>query len=249
MKTALHAPLLAIIGVACASAQTPTPTGAVAQHRARPPWELEWAYLSRYRDADAKLGPPGPADHRVIFLGDSIIELWGETDANFFANKSYVNRGIGGQTTSQMLVRFRQDVIGLEPAAVVILGGTNDIAENGGMTTLEAIEENLESMVELAQLHGIHVVLASVLPALDYPWRRGLKPADKIAALNLWIESYCARKNLVYLDFYQAMADANRGLRTGLSDDGVHPTVAGYSVMGPLAEAAIRRALDLRSAP
>jgi len=154
-----------------------------------------------------------------------------------------VNRGIGGQTTSQMLVRFRQDVIWLRPAAVVILGGTNDIAENGGITTLEAIEENLQSMVELARSNRIHVVLASVLPALDYPWRPGLQPADKISALNRWIEAFCAKNHLVYLDYYTAMVDGKRALRPELSNDGVHPTSAGYAVMEPLAEGAIRKAL------
>jgi lysophospholipase L1-like esterase len=142
-----------------------------------------------------------------------------------------------------MLVRFRQDVIQLKPAVVVILGGTNDIAQNGGITTLEAIEENLQSMVELARLNGIRVVVASVLPALDYPWRRGLQPADKISALNQWIEGFCLRNHLVYLDYYSAMVDGAHGLRPELSKDGVHPNGAGYSVMEPLAEKAIREAL------
>jgi lysophospholipase L1-like esterase len=204
---------------------------------------MEWAYLSKYRDADAKLGPPGPMDKRVVFLGDSITEAWGIADAKFFAAGPYIDRGIGGQTTSQMLVRFRQDVIALKPAAVVILGGTNDIAENGGKTTMEAIEENLQSMVELAQLHGIRVVLSSVLPTLDYPWRPGLQPADKIAALNHWMEDFCMRNQLVYLDYYSRMVAANRSMRPELSNDGVHPNGPGYSIMDPLAEEAIRKAL------
>ena len=180
MRIPLRAFVLLSLGAASALAQTPTPTKTVDKPKARAPWELEWAYLSKYHDADARLGPPGPGESRVVFYGDSITEYWGTLDGGFFAAKPYVNRGIGGQTTSQLLVRFRQDVLGLRPAAVVILGGTNDIAQNGGMTTVEAIEENLQSMVELARVNRIRVVLASVLPALDYPWRPGLKPRDKI---------------------------------------------------------------------
>jgi lysophospholipase L1-like esterase len=190
-----------------------------------------------------KLGPPGPNEARIVFMGDSITEAWGTLDGEFFADKAHVNRGIGGQTTSQMLVRFRQDVIALKPAVVVILGGTNDIAQNGGLTTLEAIEDNLQSMAELARLHGIRVVIASVLPALDYPWRPGLQPRDKIIALNLWIQGFCGRNRMVYLDYFSAMVDENGGLRHELSMDGIHPTEAGYLLMDPLAEAAIRKAL------
>jgi lysophospholipase L1-like esterase len=243
MKRISHAFLFLSLGVASAFAQTPTPAKVADQQKVRPPWELEWAYLSKYRDADARLGPPGIAENRVVFFGDSITEAWGAVDGDFFAARPYVNRGISGQTTSQMLVRFRQDVIGLKPAAVVILGGTNDIAGNGGITTLEAIEENLQSMVELAQVNKIRVVLASVLPTLDYPWRPGLKPRDKITALNRWIEKFCRLNNLVYLDYYSAMVDANGALRPELTKDGVHPNGAGYSIMGPLAEEAIRTAL------
>jgi lysophospholipase L1-like esterase len=231
------------LGVSSVLAQTPTPPKAADQPKVRPPWEFEWAYLSKYRDADARLGPPGKTENRVVFFGDSITEGWGNIDGEFFAARPFVNRGISGQTTSQMLVRFRQDVIGLRPAAVVILGGTNDIAENGGITTLEAIEENLQSMVELAQVNKIRVVLASVLPTLDYPWRPGLKPRDKIATLNRWMENFCRLNNLVYLDYYSAMVDANGALRPELTKDGVHPNGAGYSIMGPLAEEAIRTAL------
>jgi lysophospholipase L1-like esterase len=243
MRRIPHALLFLSLGVAGALAQTPTPAKAPDQPKARPPWELEWAYLSKYHDADARLGPPGTNENRVVFFGDSITEGWGNLDAEFFAAKPYLNRGISGQTTSQLLVRFRQDVIGLKPAAVVILGGTNDIAENGGITTLGAIEENLQSMVELAQVNKIRVVLASVLPTLDYPWRPGLKPKDKITALNQWMENFCWLNNLVYLDYYSAMVDANGALRPELTKDGVHPNAAGYSIMGPLAEKAIRAAL------
>jgi lysophospholipase L1-like esterase len=231
------------LGAASALAQTSTPAKAAEQQRVRPPWELEWAYLSKYHDANAQLGPPGVTESRVVFLGDSITEAWGSVDGEFFAAKPYVNRGIGGQNTSQLLVRFRQDVIGLKPAAVVILGGTNDVAENGGITTLEAIEGNLQSMVELARVNRIRVVLASLLPTLDYPWRPGLKPKDKISALNRWIAEFCRLNHLVYLDYYSAMVGANGALRPELTKDGVHPNGAGYLIMGPMTEDAIRRAL------
>jgi len=234
---------MAILGAAGVLAQTPGPTKAPEQTKARPPWELEWAYLSKYHDANVQLGPPAGGEQRVVFLGDSITEGWGPADGKFFAGRAFVNRGIGGQTTSQMLVRFRQDVIDLKPAAVVILGGTNDIAENGGITTLEAIEQNLQSMVELARVNGIRIVLSSVLPATGYPWRPGIQPADKISELNRWIASFCARNGLVYLDYYSPMVDDRRGLRPELSTDGVHPNGAGYAVMEPLAESAVQKVL------
>jgi lysophospholipase L1-like esterase len=235
--------LIAALAATCALAQTPSPKAAAEQPKPRPPWELEWAYLSKYRDADVRLGPPGPSENRVVFLGDSITEGWGSADAGFFPRRSYINRGIGGQTTSQMLVRFRQDVIALKPTVVVILGGTNDIAENGGLTTLDAIEDNLRSMVELARLHGIHAILSSVLPTLDYPWRRGLQPAGKISSLNRWMEEYCRSNHIEYIDYYSAMVASNGAMRPELSLDGVHPTNAGYLIMDPLADDAIRRAL------
>lgn len=248
MKAALFALPIATVVAGCVSIQTnPPPAGPSARQSvapaARPPWEREWAYLSKFREANAKLGPPAAGERRVVFLGDSITESWAVSGV-FFPGKSYVNRGIGGQTTAQMLVRFRQDVIGLKPALVVILAGTNDIAENGGPTTLEAIEDNLQSMAELARLNGIRVVLASILPAVDYPWRRGLQPADKISAVNRWIAEYCASNHLVYLDYYSAMVDAKRGLPQELSGDGVHPSAAGFAVMAPLAEKAIQEALE-----
>ena len=243
MRIFRFAVLLAALGAPPAGAQAPEPAQAPQAPKVRPPWELEWAYLSKYRDADAQLGPPARGEKRVVFLGDSITEGWGAADGKFFAGRPYVNRGIGGQTTSQMLVRFRQDVIDLRPLAVVILGGTNDIAQNGGVTTLEAIEQNLQSMAELARVNHIRVVLSSVLPVYDYPWRRGLEPADKIFELNRWIAAYCSRSNLVYLDYYSPMVDARRGLRAEYSTDGVHPNGAGFAVMEPLVETALRKAL------
>lgn len=243
MKRVFCILFLAALGTANAFGQAPAAAKASEKPKVRPPWELEWAYLSKYRDADAQLEAPRANENRVVFMGDSITEGWAGTDPRFFDATHYVDRGISGQTTSQMLVRFRQDVIGLKPAVVVILGGTNDIAENGGITTLGAIEDNLQSMVELAQVNRIRVVLASVLPTRDYPWRRGLNPAPKIAALNRWMLEFCRQHHLVYLDYYSALATSDGAMKPGLSIDGVHPSLAGYSIMEPLAEAAVRDAL------
>ena len=204
----------------------------------------DWPNLAKYRAANAALPPPEASEKRVVFMGDSITEIWSGVDPEFFtAHPSYVDRGISGQTTPQMLIRFRQDVIALRPAVVVILAGTNDIAENTGPTTVEAIEDNLESMAELARASGIRVVLSSVLPVLDYSWHRGLNPASKIAALNSWTKDYCAKGGCVYLDYFSAMADARKGLPAALSGDGVHPNQAGFAIMDPLAEKAIAQAL------
>ncbi len=203
---------------------------------------LDWPQLARYRDDNASLLPPGPG--RVVFFGDSITDAWGK-DGNppFFPGKPYINRGIGGQTTPQMLIRFQQDVVALKPAAVLILAGTNDIAGNTGLSTLGMTEENLRSMVAVAKANGIRVILASVLPTSDYPWRRGLHPQQKVRDLNVWMESYAAQTGSVYLDYYTALTDKDGGMKTGTSKDGVHPTAAGYAIMGPLAQAAIDRAL------
>jgi lysophospholipase L1-like esterase len=179
-------------------------------------------------------------------MGDSITEGWARFFDAEFPGKPYINRGISGQTTPQMLVRFRQDVIALQPAAVVILAGTNDIAGNTGPSTLEMIEDNLVSMVELAKANHIRVVLSSVLPVFDYPWKPGLEPAPKIVALNSWLRRYAAAHDVVYLDYHTAMADARSGMRDGISTDGVHPNEAGYRIMAPLVERAIGEALRRR---
>ena len=176
-------------------------------------------------------------------MGNSITDAWAQYFDSMFPGKPYVGRGISGQTTPQMLVRFRQDVIALKPAVVVILAGTNDIAGNTGPSTLEMIEDNLASMTELAQANGIRVVLSSVLPVFDYPWKPGLEPAPKIVALNAWIRNYATAHGAIYLDYYTAVADERGGMRSNLSTDGVHPNEAGYRVMAPLAEQAIARAL------
>lgn len=206
----------------------------------------DWANTSRFKDDNAKLGLPGSGEKRVVFMGNSITEGWIRTSPEFFTGKSYVNRGISGQTTPQMLVRFRPDVINLKPALVVILAGTNDIAGNTGPSTLEMIMDNLISMCELAKANNIKVVLSSVLPAFDYPWKPGMQPVEKIAALNAMIKNYADQNGIVYLDYYSAMADERKGLPKELSGDGVHPNKKGYDVMAPLAEAAIKKALDTK---
>jgi lysophospholipase L1-like esterase len=180
----------------------------------------------------------------VVFLGNSITEGWAKFFAAQFPGKPYVNRGIGGQTTPQMLVRFRQDVIALKPKVVVILAGTNDIAGNTGPSTLEMIEDNLAGMTELANANRIRVVLCSVLPVYDYPWRPGLQPAPKIVALNAWMRHYADSTGNVYVDYHGAMADARQGMKEGLASDGVHPNEAGYRVMVPLVERGIATALS-----
>ena len=178
----------------------------------------------------------------MVFYGNSITDGWGRSSP-FFPGKPYVNRGISGQTTPQMLLRFRQDVVALEPAAVVILAGTNDIAGNTGPSTAEMTEDNFMSMVEIAKANHIAVVLASILPASDYPWKPGLAPGPKIAALNTWMKAYAAKNHVVYLDYYSAMVNESLGLSPDLATDGVHPTPAGYAIMAPLAEKAIAEAL------
>ncbi|WP_441607192.1 GDSL-type esterase/lipase family protein [Dyella sp. 2RAB6] len=205
----------------------------------------DWPQLSRYREDNAHLDAPKAGERRVVFYGDSITDNWGrQQDTSFFPGKPYVNRGIAGQTTPQMLLRFRQDVLELKPAAVLILAGTNDIAGNTGVATPSMIEDNLRSMAELARAHHVRVILASILPVSDYPWRRGLEPAGKIRALNAWIKQYAAANGAVYLDYYAAMANQDGGLDAELASDGVHPTPAGYARMAPLAEKAIERALS-----
>jgi lysophospholipase L1-like esterase len=223
----------------------PPPTAEEVAARARVQQErllLDWANLARYRDQNAQLAPPAAGERRVVFLGDSITDGWGRS-APFFPGKPYINRGISGQTTPQMLLRFRQDVVALKPAAVVILAGTNDIAGNTGPSTPEMIQDNFMSMVDIAEANHIAVVLASILPASDYPWKPGLAPGPKIAALNTWMKSYAAKKHLVYLDYYSAMVNDTLGLSPELAKDGVHPTPAGYAIMAPLAEKAIAAAV------
>jgi lysophospholipase L1-like esterase len=236
-----------------AQAVGPTPTPDVAAERARADRLQsklnDFPNLTRYQEANGKLAPPAKDEKRVVFLGDSITDGW--KLAEYFPQRPYVNRGISGQTTPQMLLRFRPDVIALQPKVVVILAGTNDLSGNTGPTTLEAIEGNLTSMAELAHVHGINVVLASVLPVSDYNRdkanqpiiRTVLRPPAQIVALNAWIKTYCSQQGLVYLDYFTATVDDKGFLRAELANDGLHPNEKGYAVMKPLAEQAIQMAL------
>ena len=203
----------------------------------------DWANLARYREANAQLAAPVTGEQRVVFMGNSITDSWASFFPAMFPGRPYIGRGISGQTSPQMLVRFRQDVVALHPAVVVILAGTNDIAGNTGPSTLGMIEDNIASMCDIARANGIRVVVSSVLPAFDYPWKPGLDPAPKIVALNQWLRDYATRTGAVYLDYHSALADERQGLRSDLTRDGVHPTEGGYRVMAPLAEAAIAEAL------
>ncbi len=205
---------------------------------------LDWPNLTRYSADNAKLAPAASGEKRVVFMGDSITDAWGRRGGKFWPDLPYVNRGISGQTTPQMLLRFRPDVIDLGAKVVVILAGTNDLAGNTGPMTLEQIEGNLESMAQLAKANGIRVVMSSVMPVCDYhrPQTARRQP-EKIIALNQWIEAYCKKNKLVYLDYYSAMIDDAKMLKKEITEDGLHPNPAGYAIMEPLAEKAIAAAL------
>ena len=212
----------------------------------------DWPAVARYREENAKIAPPNKKEKRVVFMGDSITDSWNNpVNGGFFPGKPYIDRGIGGQTTPQMLIRFRADVIALRPEVVVILAGTNDLAGNTGPMTLEAIEDNLASMAELARAHHIRVVLSSLLPVSDYEKtpdgqpriQTTHRPPEQIKALNDWMRKYVLENKLTYLDYYSAMIDDKGFLKDELSNDGLHPNIRGYAVMAPLAEQAIETAL------
>jgi lysophospholipase L1-like esterase len=207
----------------------------------------DFGQLARYRDANAALKPPAPGENRVVFFGDSITDIW--PLEQYFPGKPYINRGIGGQTTPQMLVRFRQDVIDLHPKVVVILAGTNDIAGNTGPMRLEDIEANYQSLAELARASHIHVVFSSVLPVHNYTEKSkdffAQRSPEKILALNRWLKDYCGKSGDVCLDYFSAMVDDKGLLKRELAEDGLHPNDAGYKIMAPLAEAAIGKALAI----
>jgi lysophospholipase L1-like esterase len=203
----------------------------------------DWPNLARYAADNAKLPAAAPGENRVVFMGDSITDAWGRRGGKFWPDRPYINRGISGQTTPQMLVRFRPDVINLGAKLVVILAGTNDIAGNTGPMTLGQIQNNLASMADLAKANGIRVVMSSVMPVCDYHRpQMERRPPAKIIALNQWIEAYCKKNNLVYLDYYSAMLDDAKLLRKELTGDGLHPNAEGYAIMEPLAEKAIEAA-------
>lgn len=227
--------------ITAASAVTLIGVAPVAKVKAQQ--TADWAALARYREANAKVPPPAAGEQRVVFMGNSITSGWAPFFDAQFPGKPYYGRGISGQTTPQMLLRFHQDVIALKPSVVVILAGTNDIAGNTGESTLEMIEDNIEAMNELARAHGIRVVLCSVLPVSDYPWKKGLEPGPKIVALNAWIRAYAKSHGAVYADFHSAMVNAELGLPKTLAADGVHPNEAGYKVMARIVSDAIAAAL------
>jgi len=204
----------------------------------------DWADVKKYSFENEKLGSPGIGENRVVFMGNSITEFWKTIDSSFFNNKQYIDRGISGQTTPQMLIRFRPDVIELKPSVVVILAGINDIAENTGPISLNSIFGNIVSMIQLATTNKITVVVSSVLPANVFTWRPKIKPAEKVIALNTMLSSYCRSHNIIYLDYYSKMVDDKKGLDKKYTDDGVHPTLAGYKIMEPLVEDAIKKALS-----
>ena len=204
----------------------------------------DWPYLKKYQKENSKLPALAFGQKRIVFMGDSITEFWSTLCPEFFIGKPYVNRGISGQTSPQMLVRFRADVIALKPTIVVLLAGANDIAGNTGPSTLEMITDAIFSMAELAKAHQIKVILCSVLPAYDFDWKPGSFPADKIVKLNTMIQQYADANEIRYLDYYSALVDERKGLKAAYADDGVHPNIAGYEVMAPLVEKAINEILS-----
>jgi lysophospholipase L1-like esterase len=201
----------------------------------------DWANLAKYETQNNQLPPKQSGEKRIVLMGDSITEFWSQIQPDFFANTSYINRGISGQTTPQMLIRFRPDVLNLHPDVVVILAGVNDIAGNTGPTTNDAIFGNINSMVELAKANAIEVILCSVLPANNFYWRPNEKAAETIIQLNQLIQSYAKEHDIPYVDYHSAMADAKNGLPKEFSEDSVHPNLKGYQTMQPLLEKAVQK--------
>ncbi len=207
--------------------------------------DQDWVNLKKYQEQNSQLKPSPAGEKRVVFMGDSITEFWSRVNPSFFELKPYINRGISGQTTPQILKRFKADVLDLNPAVVVILGGVNDIAGNTGPTTIQSIAATIFEMVALAQANKIKVILCSVLPAYDFSWRPNQFPAEKIIALNLLIKKYALENGIYYLDYFSEMKDEKNGLKNDYGPDGVHPNLAGYQVMGPLVEEAIQKVLEI----
>ena len=249
-------PFITVGGYAQAPAPAPTAAPASTSVVETTPAQIarmkaqlaDWPALGHYSADNAALPPAATGEQRVVFYGDSITDAWGRMPktGTFFPGKPYVNRGISGQTTPQMVVRFRQDVIDLHPAAVLILAGTNDIAGNTGPMTPEMTEDNFRSMADLAHANGIKVILASITPVFDYPWKHGMEPASKIRAINAWLKDYCEQHGYTYLDYYTSLTDSEGGMKPGISFDGVHPNEQGYAIMAPLAQAAIDQTLGTK---
>ena len=203
----------------------------------------DWANIKRYEAANSKLIASSSSEKKVVYIGDSITDFWIIRDSSFFKSNPYINRGISGQTTGQMLVRFREDVINLKPSVVVILAGINDIAENNGPSKLEDVAGNIYSMIQLAKISHIKVVLCSLLPATKFPWKPTINPNEKITALNEMLHSYAQKNHIIYVDYYTALVDENGGFTAALAYDGVHPNLQGYRVMEPLVQVAVNKAL------
>lgn len=203
----------------------------------------DWPYLKKYEKENANLPVLESGQKRIVFMGDSITEFWSALCPEFFAGKPYINRGISGQTTPQMLIRFRADVIALKPTIVVLLAGANDIAGNTGPSTLEMILDNIISIAELAKANHIKMILCSLLPAYDFPWKTGSFPAEKMETFNAMLKEYADANEILYLDYYVAMVDERKGLKAAYANDGVHPNKAGYEVMGPIVEKGIAEVL------
>jgi lysophospholipase L1-like esterase len=206
----------------------------------------DWAALTKYQKENELLPPPTRKEKRVVFLGSSIFEFWKQKDPEYFNGKPYLDRGISGQISPQLLIRFRQDVINLKPKVVIILAGSNDIAGNTGHVTNEKIMDNIKSMAELARLHHIKVVLCKYLPVYEYGWNKNVKPAEIIVALNELIVAYAKERNYTVLDYWTPLVDERKGQRAQLTVDGVHPNVAGYKIMEGVTEIAIKKALRNR---
>jgi len=205
--------------------------------------QTDWPNLHRYEAANAALPAPASNEKRVVFMGNSITEGWINTDSLFFKDNRYINRGISGQTTSQMLIRFRPDVINLKPTAVVILAGINDIAENTGPIALKDIAGNIFSMVELAKAHKIKVLVCSVLPANRFNWRKEIQPAEKVIELNKLLKEYCSKNKISFIDYYNSMVDTAKGLDSKYGDDGVHPNATGYALMKSILQPILKKTI------
>ncbi|TCD07126.1 acylhydrolase [Pedobacter frigidisoli] len=203
----------------------------------------DWAALTKYKKENELLGLPKRGEKRIVFLGSSIFEFWKQKDPDFFKDRPYIDRGISGQISPQLLIRFRQDVINLKPKVVIILAGSNDISGNTGHVTIEKIMDNIKSMAELARLHHIKVILCKYLPINKYPWVEIVDPAEKIIALNNEIEAYAKQRNFTILDYWTPLVDDAKGQRKDLTVDGVHPNLAGYKIMEVVTEMAIKKSL------
>lgn len=243
MKYPLTLLLLFVISLSFAQQQNDRLKHTISPTQTKEDFQDDWADLRHYTAKNAVLSVPARHDKRVIFLGSSIFERWTNLMPEFFENKNYINRGISGQISPQLLIRFRQDVIDLKPKAVIILAGSNDIAGSTGHVTNETIMNNIKSMVELAKRNHIKAILCDYLPVFDYPWRKGIEPASKIIALNKQIELYAKTKHLIVLDYFTPLVDEKNGQKAELTLDGVHPNAAGYHIMAEVTEAGIKKAL------